>query len=140
MSYLMGWGDRFESHYYVGISADAIIGALKETFPGLRALTGSQGQRQAALEIPGSTGIVDTSVMSGVNERSHIITMESGVITLKDQLNKYMYRGGEMSKLSFFAFMLDTYDSKAEPVDGTTGIQLGTGDTIQRSLGRTRNQ
>ena len=35
MSYLMGWGDRFESHFYVGISVNVIIGALKDNYPRL---------------------------------------------------------------------------------------------------------
>ena len=34
MSYLMGWGDRYESHHYVGISADMIVRALKKKYPG----------------------------------------------------------------------------------------------------------
>ncbi|KAF8798476.1 hypothetical protein BYT27DRAFT_7320360 [Phlegmacium glaucopus] len=36
MSYLMGWGDRFESHHYIAIYLDAIISALKSKYPGLR--------------------------------------------------------------------------------------------------------
>ena len=43
MSYLMGWGDRYESHHYVGISVDAIKRALKDTFPRLRTLSSTNG-------------------------------------------------------------------------------------------------
>ena len=37
VSYLMGWGDRFESHGYISIYVDATIWALKRTFPHLSA-------------------------------------------------------------------------------------------------------
>ncbi|KAF8803898.1 hypothetical protein BYT27DRAFT_7303097 [Phlegmacium glaucopus] len=36
MSYLMGWGDHFESHHYVSIYSNAIISALKDKCPALR--------------------------------------------------------------------------------------------------------
>ena len=36
ISYLMGWGDRYESHGYVLIFLDAAIWALKRSFPGLK--------------------------------------------------------------------------------------------------------
>ena len=38
ISYLMGWGDRFQSHHYVVIFWDAATLALKKAFPGLRSL------------------------------------------------------------------------------------------------------
>lgn len=105
MSYLMGWGDRYESHHYVGISADAIIRTLKENFPGLRV----------------STSTVDPPPSDNINERPHAIAMVTGEITLKDQLHEYMFRGDEMSEMSLLSFVLDTYDAKAEEDDGTRG-------------------
>jgi len=35
ISYLMGWGDRFESHYYVMIYCEAAVKVLSNTFPSL---------------------------------------------------------------------------------------------------------
>ncbi|KAF8809982.1 hypothetical protein BYT27DRAFT_7209905 [Phlegmacium glaucopus] len=35
ISYLMGWGDRYESHHHVSIYTDALISAVKKKFPGL---------------------------------------------------------------------------------------------------------
>lgn len=35
MSYLMGWGDRYESHVFAPIYWDSAMGALKRTFPEL---------------------------------------------------------------------------------------------------------
>ncbi|KAM6495525.1 hypothetical protein JOM56_008231 [Amanita muscaria] len=36
VSYLMGWGDHYESHCYSIIFLDAIMNTLKQTFPALR--------------------------------------------------------------------------------------------------------
>lgn len=36
VSYLMGWGDRFESHHYVSIYWDTAVNTLKRAFPQLR--------------------------------------------------------------------------------------------------------
>ncbi|KAF8799848.1 hypothetical protein BYT27DRAFT_7119416 [Phlegmacium glaucopus] len=38
--------------------------------------------------------------------------MDSGVITLKDQLHEYMFHRKEMIEMSLFTFVLDTYDGK----------------------------
>ncbi|KAF8801483.1 hypothetical protein BYT27DRAFT_7262020 [Phlegmacium glaucopus] len=99
MSYLMGWGNHFESHHYVSIYSDAIISALKDKYPGLR--------NPSHKEVSGD---ID-------NEQTHIITMVSGVITLKDQLHE-----------------------KAERKDGVPANQLqaSTG-AIQRLGGRPLN-
>jgi hypothetical protein len=121
ISYLMGWGDRYESHHYIGISVDAIIRALKERFPGLRPSP--------------ATGNVPAS--DDVNERPHVITMVSGVITLKDQLHEYMFRGVEMDGMNFLSFVLDTYDVKAEQVEDTMGAERAG---RQRTSGRTPNR
>ena len=98
MSYLMGWGDRYESHHYVGISADVIMRALKDQFPGLRP----------------STSMIEVADTGNVDEHPHTISMGSGAITLKDQLHEYMFRGQELSDMSLLTFVLDTYDAKDE--------------------------
>ena len=124
-SYLMGWGDRFESHFYVGISADAIIRMLKENFPGLR---------------PGGA---EMPVSDGTDERPQIVSMVSGVITLKDQLHEYMYRGSEMSGMSLLTFMIDTYEEKSDSKqagDGAGTNQAVCEDENQRMYGRPPNR
>ena len=139
MSYLMGWGDRFESHHYVGISANAIIAALKERYPGLRRPSGPRSQSEGIEQTPGSTGSVDRQGRDGSTERSLTISMVSGVITLRDQLHEYEYRGEELNEMSFLTFMLDTYDAKGEAIGMSDG-QQGAGEASQRSVGRQPNR
>ncbi|KAF8804167.1 hypothetical protein BYT27DRAFT_7214241 [Phlegmacium glaucopus] len=123
MSYLMGWGDRFESHHYVAIYSDAIISALKSKYPGLR-----------ETRCVGASDSVD-------RDHGQIITMVSGVITMKDQLNEYVFRGDELDGMDFLSFMLETYDGKAEHFDNLQpNRQLATTDTPQRPRGRPPNR
>lgn len=114
MSYLMGWGDRYESHHYVGISVDAIMGAIKEIFPGLRNLQarGPLPEEVGNTSRLGGTG--GATMQGSTNERSQVITMVSGAFTLKDFLHDYKYRGEELSRMCLLTFMLDTYDAKAD--------------------------
>ena len=130
MAYLMGWGDRYESHHYVGISADAIMRALKQKFPALRAPTVRHMPETS--RHPRETEIID--------DCTHTITMISGEITLRDQLHDYMFRGEELSEMSLFSFMLDTYDAKAEPVNDVTDGLRGEDDGGQGSRGRPPNR
>ena len=123
MSYLMGWGDRYESHHYVGISADAIIRALKEKFPGLRATASN----------------VNIPAADNTEEHSHVIAMVSGVIALKDQLHEYQYRGEEMDDMSLLSFVLDTYEAKAEQ-QGRAGGDEEAGNVVQCQVGRPPNR
>ncbi|KAF8809589.1 hypothetical protein BYT27DRAFT_7209910 [Phlegmacium glaucopus] len=123
MSYLMGWGDRFESHHYIAIYSDVIVSSLKNKYPGLR-----ETRREGVSE--------------GANrEHGHIITMVSGVITLKDQLNEYMYRGEEIIDMDFLTFILETYDGKAEKNDDfQVDQQQAIADISQRTWGRPPNR
>ena len=134
MAYLMGWGDRFESHYYVGISADALTEALKQKFPGLRS------PQDRARPTPRSTTADDSRGLEAGDDRSHTVTMVSGEITLKDQLHEYMYRGEELSGMSFFFFMLDTYDAKAKHVEVGMGDHQVTEEGGHGLRGRPPNQ
>ena len=124
-SYLMGWGDRYVSHHYVSISADAIIRALKEKFPGLRPLPAN----------------VNSPSSDNVEEHPQRISMVSGVISLKDQLHEYMYRGSEMLDMNLLSFMLDTYETKADQRNDVTEAEgRGNKDVAERTSGRTPNQ
>ena len=69
-----------------------------------------------------------------------MITMVSGEITLKDQLNEYKYCGKELTEMSLFTFVLDTYDMKADQVDGIRGDQHCIDDLAQRTSGRPPNR
>jgi hypothetical protein len=126
ISYLMGWGDRFESHHYVAIYTDAIVNGLKERYPGLRS---SGFLRRADGNVPGSNPIDESPTASASEDGTRTITMVSGVMTLKDQLHEYMFRGEELVEMNFLTFMLDTYDAKA-----------ASGGEELRSIGRLRNQ
>ena len=66
--------------------------------------------------------------------------MVTGAITLRDQLHKYMYCGVEMSEMSFFTFMLDTYDAKAGQVDVMTGNHQGIDNLELRAYRRPPNR
>jgi hypothetical protein len=132
MSYLMGWGDRFESHHYVGISADGIMRALKQNYPALNSHT--------VRHMPDSESNAHLREANSTDDRSHTITMVSGEITLKDQLHDYMFRGEELGAMSLFSFMLDTYDAKAEPVDDVTDDPRGDIDGRQSTRGRPPNR
>ena len=139
MSYLMGWGDRFESHFYVAISASAIIGALKERYPALRPVGGTHSQMHDVL---GELGTGSAATMRvHVDERSHMITMVSGVITLKDQLHEYMYRGEEIFDMNLLTFVLDMYDAKGDS-DSAGGVagDVGSFEGGEGLNGRPRNR
>jgi Helitron helicase-like domain at N-terminus len=137
ISYLMGWGDRFESHHYATIYTDAIMAGLKERFPGLR----RPRQRQVQVEqTHGSNPAVETPALAANDEGTHIITMVSGVMTLKDQLHEYMFRGDEMAELNLFTFLLDTYDAKAEGGNDMQNTQQDFTAPRTRSSGRVPNQ
>ena len=141
MSYLMGWGDRFESHVYVGISADAIMGALKDQYPGLRPPAVFCLTVEMDVSQTGSTGAVSSPTGGAASDDRHqIITMVSGVISLKDHLHEYTFRGEELSQMSLLTFMLDTYDTKADTGDTSTARLPETGLLARPTLGRRPNQ
>ena len=65
--------------------------------------------------------------------------MVEGVLSLKDQLHEYMYRGMEMSKMNLLSFMLDTYDAKMEQGAGVMEeIQAVNENTLVRTYGNIR--
>jgi hypothetical protein len=139
MSYLMGWGDRFESHHYVAIYLDAIMTALKATYPGLKhqMTSGTRGEEgRVSTGINGSLG----TVTGAVDDHSHIISMVSGVLTLKDQLHEYMFRGEEINEMNLLTFILDTYDAKGDPTSEALPGEEGNVNQGMRSGGRWPNR
>jgi hypothetical protein len=71
------------------------------------------------------------------DERTHIITMVSGVMVLKDFLHEYMFRGESLDRMNLLDFMLDTYDAKADGDDGPGEPEITNVNT--RFSGRLRN-
>ncbi|KAF8816193.1 hypothetical protein BYT27DRAFT_7248501 [Phlegmacium glaucopus] len=123
ISYLMGWGDRFESHHHVSIYTDALISAVKRKYPGL-------GDKRCDENLEGIS-----------QSRNHAIAMDAGVITLKDQLHEYMYRGQEVSDMNLLTFLLETYDGKGAKEDdrGENDDIVSVDDDLTRP-GRRRNR
>jgi hypothetical protein len=109
MSYLMGWGDRFESHHYVAIYTDGIVASLKEEFPQLGGGRGLAGEQQHQST---SSSTYEQALVEEVDGRTHTIRMASGAVTMRDQLSDYGLRGFELEDMSFLAFSLNTYDGK----------------------------
>ena len=142
MSYLMGWGDRFESHFYVGISADAIMTVLKEQYPGLRVTRCVPAPADATASTSASSESSSGPTAEGINDRCHTIVVVPGSIALRDQLLEYAFRGDEMIEMSYLDFMLDTYDAKMDEIEmcPTATISPEDGAENDRWVGRTRNQ
>ena len=138
MSYVMGWGDQFESHHYIGILADVILGALKECFSGLRAQ--SHVQSQAEINLSAMSDMVETPATSGNNKHLHVITMVSGAITLRDQLHEYMYHRLEMSKMSLFLLCLTHTMQRQGRLMTMAGNSQGLDSLKLRAYGRPPNQ
>ena len=138
----MGWGDRYESHFYVGISADTLMMVIKEQYPGLRLPGGSPSQSETAPILPAPSDSGPRPSISGVDDRSHTIVVVAGSITLKDQLHEYAFRGEELSGMSYLDFMLDTYDAKSDEHDAVAASSIGPDEHAEssRQVCRTRNR
>lgn len=104
MTYIMGWGDVYESHQYVAIFWDPIERALKQVFPELVAPSAIQYEQR-----------------EGQDESAATVRVEDGKVTLKDQLQDYRFRGSELHGMSFLDFMLSTYEGK-EKAENTSGL------------------
>ncbi|KAJ3562055.1 hypothetical protein NP233_g9813 [Leucocoprinus birnbaumii] len=89
ISYLMGWGDRYISHYYAKIYWDAARDALTRAYPQLKPEYATQER-----------------------EGIHTIQMQDGIIRVNDQLGDYMARGEGLEGYSFFDFVVETYDGR----------------------------
>ncbi|KAF8806046.1 hypothetical protein BYT27DRAFT_7030962, partial [Phlegmacium glaucopus] len=64
-----------------------------------------------------------------------------GAITLKDQLNEYMYRGQEIAHMNLLTFLLETYNRKAPKEDNRaeSDERVSVEDDLAR-LGRCPNR
>lgn len=140
MSYLMGWGDRYESHHYVGISADAILAVIREQYPELKEQTRPRPQSGPVQGTMNTSNSDVPSTVGGVSDQSHTIVVVAGSITLKDHLHEYAFRGEGLTEMSYLDFMLDTYDAKADRVDPAETFTADDDHAQYRPSGRTPNR
>ncbi|EAU82018.2 ATP-dependent DNA helicase PIF1 [Coprinopsis cinerea okayama7 len=90
VSYIMGWGDRYESHTYVPIFWEPAERLLKAAFASAANPTGEEESDPASNRTP--------------------LSFSTGKVELQDQLNDYRYRGEALEHYSLFDFILGTYE------------------------------
>ncbi|PPQ92734.1 hypothetical protein CVT25_015701 [Psilocybe cyanescens] len=127
MSYIMGWGDIYESHHFVSIFWDAAARSLQTIFPELdRPSRGVISSRDGADQTHGSPTSLETLMPAQgsstvlMTQREHVpdpgqesnvtINMVGGKVVLRDQLKDYKFRGEELREMNFLKFMLNTYE------------------------------
>ncbi|KAJ3572998.1 hypothetical protein NP233_g2711 [Leucocoprinus birnbaumii] len=96
ISYLMGWGDRYVSHFYVKIFWDPVREALMKAYPVLS----------------------PRNMECGETSQTQKLVIDNGNIRINDQLSDYISRGHSLNDYSFLDFMLDTYEGKHARDDG----------------------
>ncbi|RDB28920.1 ATP-dependent DNA helicase RRM3 [Hypsizygus marmoreus] len=111
MSYIMGWGDRYESHHYVTIYWDSALNALKRQFPELK------GRRNIG-SIDEGLEMSRTEAGTGDKEDTSVrLVFEDGEIKVYDQLKDYRFRGHALTNSSFLDFFLNTYEGTLSDLD-----------------------
>ncbi|RDB23672.1 hypothetical protein Hypma_009540 [Hypsizygus marmoreus] len=120
-SYIMGWGDRYESHYYVTIYWDSAVVALKRHFPELRS--------KKHLDFLNAHG-ANTNDTEELDTQSRLV-IKDGEIRLNDQLKDYQYRGDLLREQSFLEFNLNTYEAS---FNGQEDMPNPTNHTRLRSV------
>ncbi len=112
ISYLMRWGDRFESHYYVMIFWELAVKVLLNTFPSLSIsdLYGPQVHTQVCqIQCFNFLDAEDTKIK--YQDTDMMISAKTGSLQLCNQLGDYQFRGLALEDMNFFSFMLDTYET-----------------------------
>ncbi|KAF6745923.1 ATP-dependent DNA helicase PIF1 [Ephemerocybe angulata] len=102
ISYLMGWGDRFESHHYVAIRWDLAMKSLISAYPGLLEMSARARDLE---EEPG--------VARGEQPENEAFTVQfvDGTLDFRNQVKEYAFRGEALAESCFLRVMLDTYDA-----------------------------
>ncbi|KAJ3521770.1 hypothetical protein NMY22_g12176 [Coprinellus aureogranulatus] len=109
MSYVMKWGDRYESHYYANIYWDKAYRFLLKSYPGLK--TQSDRHLDKATGAP-SPAQEETETFS--------LHFAGESLELRDQLKEYACRGDALVNECYLKVFLDTYDALyTEPKDVT---------------------
>ncbi|RDB21373.1 hypothetical protein Hypma_011904 [Hypsizygus marmoreus] len=105
ISLLMGWGDRYESHFYTPIYWDNAVFALKTQFPELRTRR-TYNRRESATSNNDGT--------ENPQEPIQRIVVQDGEVRLKDQVKDYRYRGDALAETNFLDFFLNTYEGRTD--------------------------
>ncbi|KAK0494250.1 hypothetical protein EDD18DRAFT_1107278 [Armillaria luteobubalina] len=119
MSYIMGWGERYISHFYAPIYLNGVRATLLRTFPELKNITS-----------PAVPTIQDTSANLNANPNHEIVDdhvrlqFRDNVLMPKDQIREYEDRGLPLECLNLFDFLLNTYDTKKRTLDNSTSTDL----------------
>ncbi|RDB17999.1 ATP-dependent DNA helicase RRM3 [Hypsizygus marmoreus] len=114
ISLLMGWGDRFESHFYTPIYWDNAVFALKAQFPELRSRRGLQ-------PIAADSTAVDDERTEKPHEPAQRVVVEDGELRVKDQVKDYRYRGEALLDSNYLDFFLNTYEGRLDSHSDTSG-------------------
>ncbi|KAJ2913508.1 hypothetical protein MD484_g6899, partial [Candolleomyces efflorescens] len=114
ISYLMGWGDRFESHHYVTIRWDTAMHLLLSSYPGL----GSEYDLHRDYRARDATEL--NSANDNVQDAAYTLRFAGDTLEIKNQLKEYAHRGMDLQDESFYRFMLDTYDAESPATANTT--------------------
>ncbi|KAF8827304.1 hypothetical protein HHX47_DHR5000760 [Lentinula edodes] len=105
ISYLMGWGDRYISHFFVPMYLDGLLAALRQTFVAL------QSKKWIRItNMDGTPGAVEARWDSVSEAESVRLTSESGKISIQNQLSVYGYRGEMLGGYNLLSFFCDTYE------------------------------
>ncbi|RDB27295.1 ATP-dependent DNA helicase PIF1 [Hypsizygus marmoreus] len=117
ISHLMGWGDRYESHFYVNIYWDSAMSALKKQFPHLR--------RKRHLEnVASEIGVeFEDGEAAAEEEPRERIEIQDGEIKLRDQLKDYQYRGEALANSNLLDFFLNTYERSGIEIQSDTSTE-----------------
>ncbi|KAF5331245.1 hypothetical protein D9611_013149 [Ephemerocybe angulata] len=112
ISYLMGWGDRFESHHYVAIRWDIAFKSLLQAYPAL----GPMNSRSKDLER-------EPGIVLGDQEEREAFTLQyvDGTLDFRSQVKEYAFRGEGLEGDCFLRVMLDTYDAPLPASDSRRG-------------------
>ncbi|EAU83557.2 ATP-dependent DNA helicase PIF1 [Coprinopsis cinerea okayama7 len=125
VSYLMGWGDCYESHYYVTIRWDLAMKALFNAYPALNDNKSHNDNRA------GTNDLIDSvDVQEG---ESYTVQFHGDHLEARNQVREYAYRGCDLENESFLKVMLDTYDAAFDPdLEANTHASSSTAQPRQR--------
>ncbi|KAJ2915818.1 hypothetical protein MD484_g4610, partial [Candolleomyces efflorescens] len=114
VSYLMDWGDRYESHFYVVLRWDAAIRALLRAYPGLKEQNQihEDRRREHTTDEANDTGPAESFFEP---EENYILQFNGEEFEIRNQLKEYICRGDALEDASFLRMFLDTYESTYDP-------------------------
>ncbi|GAW02204.1 ATP-dependent DNA helicase PIF1 [Lentinula edodes] len=113
ISYLMGWGDRYISHTFAPIYLEGIVSFLRRYYVSL------QEKRWARVATgDGGCEVVQVSDNTAAEVEEIRLTMVSGEVETRTQLDDYCHRGETLEHYNLKDFFADTYDKFEKGADG----------------------